>query len=344
MIRLALLSNWHVHAADYARDSIEHLDVELAVVWDDDAERGQAAAARFGARFEPNLASVLANPAVAGVIVTSATTEHKRLIPAAAGAGKHVFAEKVIAPTLHASLGIVRAIENRSVIGAIALTRAQQPSTVAALEAVASGTVGTVTSVRVRLAHDGALPAPDQPRGWLPERFYNQDESAGGALIDLGAHPLYLTRLFLGLPKSVTAIFGDVTGREVDDNSVVVFRTGTGAYGIAETGFVSRGGGFGFEIRGTEGTIAFHQGEHELTLLRRNAPSELIPVPGTDEPPFARWIRAIQEGTPLTLNLNLALELSALVEASAVSALSETAVALDSLAGWSELQSRIGGG
>ena len=34
--------------------------------------------------------------------------------------------------------------------------------------------------------------------GWLPERFYDPETAIGGALTDLGCHPVYLMQLFLG--------------------------------------------------------------------------------------------------------------------------------------------------
>lgn len=340
MIRLALLSNWHVHAADYARDAAAHPGAELACVWDEDPERGRAAADSFGVRFEPDLRLVMADPRIDGVIVTSATAAHGRLMPEAARNRKHIFAEKVIAPTLRESIEIVDRISEAGVIAAIALTRAGQPSTRAALAAIAEGKVGAVTAVRVRLAHDGALPTAEHPTGWLPERFYRRAESNGGAMIDLGAHPLYLTRLLLGMPRAITAVYGDVTGRGVDDNAVALFAAENGAIGIAETGFVSRGGGFNFSVNGTAGSLMFRGTGNELTLLRADDTSEVLPVSHENEPPFSRWIRAIVEGTPLDANLTLALELSALVEASALSAESGKTVLLESLPGWDGLLAR----
>ena len=36
MIRVAMLSFWHVHAKDYARLAAEHPDTEIVAVWDED--------------------------------------------------------------------------------------------------------------------------------------------------------------------------------------------------------------------------------------------------------------------------------------------------------------------
>ena len=97
--------------------------------------------------------------------------------------------------------------------------------------------------MRCRLAHDGAV-----GDGWLPPQFFDPVEAGGGALVDLGCHPVYLTRLFLGgMPETVSAVYGHVTGRAVEDNAVVTMRHATGAVAIAETGFVTPRSPFSIE-------------------------------------------------------------------------------------------------
>ncbi len=41
MIKVAMLSRWHVHADDYAKEAMENPNIEICVVWDEDAERGE---------------------------------------------------------------------------------------------------------------------------------------------------------------------------------------------------------------------------------------------------------------------------------------------------------------
>ena len=67
-------------------------------------------------------------------------------------------------------------------------------------------------------------------------------------MIDLGCHPMYLSSLFLGMPESVTASYGYVTGREVEDNAVVTLNYANGSIGIVEAGFVNRFSPFTIEI------------------------------------------------------------------------------------------------
>ena len=92
-------------------------------------------------------------------------------------------------------------------------------------------------------------------------------DAGGGALVDLGCHPLYLTRLFLGgMPESVSAEYGRVTGHAVDDNAVAVLRHRSGALGIAETGFVNPASPFTIEIHGTTGSLLYGTPEPRLMV------------------------------------------------------------------------------
>jgi predicted dehydrogenase len=339
-MRLGLLSFWHVHAADYAQEAADEADAEIVAVWDEQPERGRLEAAARGLEFVDDLDSVLGDPTIDGVIVTTATTVHATIIPAAAAAGKHVFAEKVIAPTLRESLAIVQAVEDAGVAMTVALSRAQQPATTAIRQLIDDGRIGRPNSARIRFAHNGALPTPDRPDGWLPARFYDPAESGGGAMIDFGAHPLYLIRLFLGIPKSVTATYGDVTGRGVDDNSVTVFGFENGAIGIAETSFVSGAPGSAIVVTGSEGSVRYMVGEDHLRLRRGRESSERIELTERNRTPFQRWVEAIRTGASTRENLTLALELSTLAEAAGRSAAEGRAVQLAELDGWRELQTR----
>ena len=99
MFRVAVLSFWHVHAKDYASETEEHPEAELCAVWDEDVKRGRTEAHKRGVPFHDDLEGLLSRGDVDGVVVTTPTVAHREVIPAAARAGEHIFAEKVIAPT-----------------------------------------------------------------------------------------------------------------------------------------------------------------------------------------------------------------------------------------------------
>lgn len=216
MIRVAMLSFWHVHGRDYAHAAEEHPETEIVAVWDENPERGQAEAGARNAPFFARLDDLLAQPNIDAVIVDSPTSMHHAVIIAAARAGKHIFTEKVIAATLREADEIVAAVRQADVAFVVSMRRLTDPATVAIRDLIAQGAVGEPTLVRVRDSHSGVLRTAGRPDGFLPAHFYSLQEAQGGALIDL-CHPVYLTRALLGRPEGVSAIFGHVTGRAVDD-------------------------------------------------------------------------------------------------------------------------------
>ncbi|MFP3488614.1 Gfo/Idh/MocA family oxidoreductase, partial [Staphylococcus sp. SIMBA_130] len=132
----------------------------------------------------------------------------------AAQAGKHIFTEKVLASTEEEAIHILNAVKEAGVKLFVSLPRVYDGYTEAVQNLIESGELGELTQTRVRLAHNGAI------ADWLANHFYNKEECQGGALIDLGCHPVYLTRLFLGMPERVTAQFGYLTKKEVEDQAI----------------------------------------------------------------------------------------------------------------------------
>jgi 1,5-anhydro-D-fructose reductase (1,5-anhydro-D-mannitol-forming) len=315
MIRVAILSFWHVHADDYARDAQEHPGTEIVAAWDEDPGRGRAKARELGVPFHDDLAELLARNDVDAVVVTTPTNAHREVIVAAAQAGKHVYSEKVLGLTPAECHEIMGAIDRAGVKLTVSLPRLSGGYTIAVRRALADGLLGDVTLARTRLSHDGALPP-----GWLPAQFFDLEQAGGGALIDLGCHPMYLTRLFLGgLPESVAATYGHVTGREVEDNAVAVLRYANGAIGLAEAGFVNRHSPFSVEVHGTEGSLLY--GTPDARLMIRSAKAgrsdawRELPLPDPLPGPFDQWVSHIERGTTATENIALALDLTTLMDA-----------------------------
>jgi len=327
-MRIGLLGFWHVHAKDYAADAAAHPDTEIVATWDDDPVRGTDRAAKLGVPFVADLSALLARNDIDGVIVTTKTSAHPAVITAAAAAGKHVFTEKVLALTPAEAADILEAIELAGVTLTVSLPRLTHGYTLAIREILAAGALGDVTGVRVRLAHNGALDPV-----WLPDWFFDPDDTGGGALADLGCHPLYLTRLFLGrMPVDVAATYGHVTDRAVEDTAVVTLRDRSGAIGSAETGFASGVGMFSIEINGTKASLLYGTPDPVLTIgtaegrERRWVPQRM---PADGPTPFQQWVRHVQEGTVAAENLALALDLTTLVDAANRSAASSRSVELE---------------
>ena len=330
MIRLALLGFWHVHANDYVREAAENPDTQIVAAWDDDSERGQAGADAIGVPFHAALEDVLALPDLDGVIVTTATTLHKEVIPAAARAGKHIFTEKVLGTTEHEARMIADAIGASGVIAIVALRWLPSGVVRKTLELVRAGALGDLIEARVRIAHDGAIRTEQNPDGWLPVRFYDPAEAGGGLMIDLGAHPLYLTRLLLGMPESLYATYGNVTGRAAEDQGVVTMRYPNGAIGVAGTSAAGRAPML-FEVFGTKGQLRWDGPGTPLLRFggERDSRWEDVPDVPEDEPTqFNQFVDHVQRGQHNPSNLALAIDLSALTGAANESAAIDQPVTL----------------
>jgi predicted dehydrogenase len=212
----------------------------------------------------------------------------------------------------------------------VSLPRLNDGYTQAISAQLAAGAVGDVTLVRVRLSHNGALPNERSKDGWLPPHFYSKEQCQGGALIDLGCHPMYLTRMFLGaMPTSIHATYGYITGREVEDNAVATLSTASGAIGIVEAGFVNPNSPFTIEVHGTGGTLLYGTPEAKL-LLQRAGEKEWseIAIPANVANAYNQWVGHILNNTNATVNIQTALDLTTLMDAANRSAVSGKSVSI----------------
>ena len=112
--------------------------------------------------------------------VTAATTAHHALMLRAVQAGKHIFTEKLLAPTVAEAEEIIAAADQAGIALVVSLPRLYHGYTLAIADQLGEERLGHLTYSRIRLSHDGAI------AGWLPDRFYDPQAAVGGALSDLG--------------------------------------------------------------------------------------------------------------------------------------------------------------
>lgn len=297
MISIAMLSKWHVHAKDYALEASKHPHLEIKAVWDEVAERGEAWGRELAVPFEPDLLKLLADPAIDAVIVDAPTNMHKDIIIEAARHGKHIFSEKVLAFTTEDCDAIFKAVEENKVHLMLALKRLCDSYYLYAQQVLDQGLLGKLNLIRCRLAHSGGLPKQGNPYGELPAHFFDPMQSGGGALIDLGAHPIYLVNRLGGMGKGLYARLNQSIRQEVDDNSVVMIDYDNGAIGLIEAGFVSNGS-FQLEMHGTEGILMIQKGGLRLKSVHVNSNEWTVPesLPHALPSPMEQWVMQIREG------------------------------------------------
>ena len=310
-LRIAVLSRWHVHADEYAKAINDHPDSRVAAVWDEDPQRGQRWANELGVDFVPDYSALMARRDIDGVVVTSPTDRHRELIVGAARAGKHVFTEKVLATQLDDAKAIAAAVRAASIQFTISFPRRTIAPLVHAKAMLDSGALGDVTLLRIRISHDGAL------RNWLPAHFFDPQACGGGAMIDLGAHGMYLSRWLLGTPRRCTSIFNSVTGRAVEDNAVSVIEFDNNAVAINETSFVSWGGAYSVEIDGSHGGFQMLSTRNVRTRSGDDKAWRAAELPPDDALPVPRWIASIRESHPADFGMGIdeAVQLSEMMHA-----------------------------
>ncbi len=338
MIRTAILSFWHVHAANYARDVKAHPDTELVAAWDEDPERGRKRSAELGIEFIPDLDALFARTDIDGVVVQAPTTLHHDIIIRAAKAGKHVLSDKVLAPTLKEAREIVAATDAAKVVLVTGMSFLYHDYVDRLKKMLDAGELGAIVNARMMSCHGLGI------RNELPLGFYDPKQAAGGALVDM-CHLVYLTPYFFGMPRSVYAKFAYITKRAVEDSAFVLFDFENGAHASVDVGFATKGAPpMEIEINGTEGTVIFRADSgptgrgtppNHIFINRIGDAKEFTPLDlGTLAPiPVALWASNILAGTRPTDNIEMALKLSILNEAAYLSAAADKVVRVSSIEG-----------
>ncbi|WP_405905714.1 MULTISPECIES: Gfo/Idh/MocA family protein [unclassified Streptomyces] len=268
-----------VHTQAYSR--VRHhypqlaLRPELVTVAEEVPGRAEEAAAQFGfATAVRDWREVAADPRIGAVSITAPNFLHREIGVAMAEAGKHIWIEKPVGLTAADAGAVADAVAKAGVQGTVGFNYRNAPAVEAARELIASGELGTVTHVRVRLFSDYAA----HPEGALTWR-YERERGGSGVLGDLASHGADLARYLLGDIESLTAdtaIFvperarptgatagharasgGELGPVENEDYVNCLLRFASGARGVLEACRVSVGeqNNYGFEVHGTKGAV-----------------------------------------------------------------------------------------
>ncbi|MFE0252764.1 Gfo/Idh/MocA family protein [Streptomyces sp. NPDC059010] len=268
-----------VHTQAYARVPHHYprlaVRPELVVVAEDVPGRAEEAAAQFGfAAATRDWREVAADPRVKAVSITAPNFLHREIGVAMAEAGKHIWIEKPVGLSVADAQAVADAVAKAGVQSAVGFNYRNAPAVEAARELIASGEIGTVTHVRVRLFSDYAA----HPDGALTWR-YEKERGGSGVLGDLASHGADLARHLLGDIASLTAdtaVFiperarptgataghtlatgGELGPVENEDYVNCLLRFASGARGVLEACRVSVGeqNNYGFEVHGTKGAV-----------------------------------------------------------------------------------------
>lgn len=312
-LRVAMLSRWHVHANEYCNAIRQHEDADVVAVWDERPDRGSAWATELDVPFEPNYDTLLARSDIDAVCVVTPTNIHADVMIAAANSGKHTFTEKVLTIQVEEAVRVAEAVKANNVTFCISFPRRCLPEIKYAKQALDDGLIGELTFARIRVAHAGSS------RDWLPPHFYDPEACGGGAMMDLGAHGMYLARWLAGKPKHVASVFTNITERAVEDNAVSVIEFESGAIVVNETSFVAYPDSYSLELDGTEGGVRMLSPRDGVELRSDHVDAKgwqkITDLPERGVSPINQWIDGCTKGTPIEFGITDAVELTEIMEA-----------------------------
>lgn len=254
-LRIVLLSFAHDHAHHWARAINRSRDAELAAIWDDNRERGETAARKYGTVFEPDLDRLLTRDDVDAVAICSENVRHADHTEAAAKAGKHVLCEKPMATTLEDCDRMIKACKDAGVMYMQTFPKRFDPVYVKIKELLDEGAIGRIGTVRMRHGHYFALVKEwmdNKDADWLRDPV----AGGGGAFLDEGIHAADVLRWLFGDPISVTAVIDNVlVPMEVDDNGAAIWRFDSGVIAIHQSNWTDLAATNTLEIYGEAGVI-----------------------------------------------------------------------------------------
>jgi UDP-N-acetylglucosamine 3-dehydrogenase len=179
--------------------------------------------AQYGGEIYPDLDSLLRDPDLDAVVISTPHPSHAELSIRSLEAGKHVLSEKPMATSLVDATRILQAAE-RSGLVYMALPFDDSPSVLEAKRIIDAGAIGKVSSADAVLAHRGPKHAP-----W----FFDREKAEWGAAADLGIYLIsQLTHLFGAAERvlgRVNTVFPERTSQSgaaieatVDDNVAAI--------------------------------------------------------------------------------------------------------------------------
>lgn len=296
-LKIAGIGAWHTHSMDFTNRVMQHPGAEVAMVWDQDPERGRAWAQACGCIYQPDLEAVLSDASIDAVTITCETTLHAEMILKAARAGKHIYVEKPPFLTVEQARLAQEVIQEHHVKFMVG-SPIVKPMHRKTMQLLRAGLLGEVVSMRYRTVHELAY------LGTQKESFFQREANGGGAMQDMGSHALHLLSWFAGAPVRTKAIYTSYTEKAkhygVDDNDIAVLEFENGVLGTIETGWVTPWYQYGFDLYGTKGSVSCRAYEMYVCLedgIWRRVPEEELPE--AEQYPLHEWLDCIREDRPI---------------------------------------------
>jgi predicted dehydrogenase len=238
----------------------------LKVLCESPAERAQKLGAELGfPKTTTDWRAVIADPEVDIVDICAPSNLHREIALAAVAAGKHLYCEKPVGLSGAESTEIAAAAAKKGIKTQVGFSYVRHPVIGFAKKLIDEGALGKVLHMRWTYNED-YMRDPEAPFTWRNDPKLG---SKAGALGDLGAHGLAMTRLLAGEITAVCArstlahpmrkdpATGEMRQVGNEDIADALFECENGVTGIFSTSRITGGSkmAFTFELTGTQGTV-----------------------------------------------------------------------------------------
>jgi scyllo-inositol 2-dehydrogenase (NAD+) len=242
--------------------------IRLTAVGDTDRQTAERVAEDFGVeRRHFDAYSLLADPEVDAVVITTPTSTHREYCIASLERGKPTFCEKPPALSLVECEEMKQTAARTGEFLNIGFMRRFDPAYAAGMARLKDGEIGQPLLFK----SSSRDPYP-------PSLEYANPKHSGGMIADMGIHDFDLAEWFMGDVESVHSTAGVICAKELAtvgdfDNAVVTLRFASGALGVVD---LSRTGVYGYdiatEILGSKGTLRMgYLRETALDVMTKNS-------------------------------------------------------------------------
>jgi predicted dehydrogenase len=215
-------------------------------------DKRAAFAQEMGVAAAPDLKTMLADPAIKGVILTVPNEQHLPVAAEVARAGKHVYTEKPIASTLEEGLEI-EALER---LHGVTVTVGHSARLMGGIrkirDAIDAGELGRVAFMEANFSNERALELTPSTWRWYKAR------APGGPLSQLAIHQFDVLHYLGGEIAEASAMASKLSpvGAEVDDQSMTTLRFADGKLGYVGSCWTSPGI-FAVRVFGSKGLMHY---------------------------------------------------------------------------------------
>jgi predicted dehydrogenase len=200
--------------------------------------------------FLDDMDEVVSRKDVDVVVISLPNNLHEAAVAACAKAKKHVLCTKPLGRNAAEAKRMLDMVEAAGIMGGYLEDLCYTPKFLKSMKTVKDGGIGKVLWAKSREAHPG--PHSD----W----FWDNEQSGGGAMVDLGCHCVEIVRNYIGKeirPVEVMCWMAtQVHPIKAEDSAIGLIKYANGALGQFEVSWCFRGGmDLRDEVMGTEGTI-----------------------------------------------------------------------------------------